>query len=193
MSHTDHSWSLFVKQIARAVTFAFGQKVCGFDLLRSEKGPFVCDVNGWSFVKSSYKYYEDAAEILRMAILHRLAPHKVSLHHRIHLARMADCPTSPQMQMTRDNTSFDDLDDLSNKSQHFDEKISRLDDWLGASVLDGDDVRNWEELRCVLMVARHGDRTPKQKMKMVVCEVHCVADAPDSDDRLHLGILFATL
>lgn len=30
------------------------------------------------------------------------------------------------------------------------------------------------ELRCVLAVVRHGDRTPKQKMKMTVTQVHPV-------------------
>ncbi len=34
------------------------------------------------------------------------------------------------------------------------------------------------ELRCVIAVVRHGDRTPKQKMKMIVTQVHVFLRAP---------------
>jgi ribosomal protein L37AE/L43A len=58
------------KDIAAKVVKAFQQRVCGFDLLRRDASTsYVCDVNGWSFVKSSKIYYNDAAGILRTLIL----------------------------------------------------------------------------------------------------------------------------
>ncbi|KAK6029630.1 histidine acid phosphatase [Ostertagia ostertagi] len=61
------------KMIARRVVLAFGQTVCGFDLLRANGKSYVCDVNGFSFVKTSTKYYEDTAKILGNTIMRRLA------------------------------------------------------------------------------------------------------------------------
>eukprot|EP00929_Paragymnodinium_shiwhaense_P112030 TRINITY_DN80281_c0_g1_i1.p1 TRINITY_DN80281_c0_g1~~TRINITY_DN80281_c0_g1_i1.p1 ORF type:complete len:1126 (+),score=268.93 TRINITY_DN80281_c0_g1_i1:143-3520(+) len=59
------------KEIARMVCLAFDQMVCGFDLLRTDQGSFVIDVNGWSFVKGSPKYFTDAAALLGHYMLHQ--------------------------------------------------------------------------------------------------------------------------
>ena len=68
------------KEISRKITIAFKQFVCGFDILRVGKKPYVCDVNGWSFVKNSRKYYDDASQVLVNYMLKTLRPHtKVTL------------------------------------------------------------------------------------------------------------------
>lgn len=41
------------------------------------------------------------------------------------------------------------------------------------------DSHRWLELRCVLAVVRHGDRTPKQKMKVTVTQVRNGQVSPD--------------
>ena len=63
------------KLIARQVCLAFKQTVCGFDLLRANGKSYVCDVNGFSFVKNSQKYYDDCAQILLEMITAQLAPY----------------------------------------------------------------------------------------------------------------------
>uniref|UniRef100_A0A1B6DZ01 Inositol hexakisphosphate and diphosphoinositol-pentakisphosphate kinase n=1 Tax=Clastoptera arizonana TaxID=38151 RepID=A0A1B6DZ01_9HEMI len=112
------------KLISRKVCLAFKQTVCGFDLLRANGKSFVCDVNGFSFVKNSNKYYDDCAKILGNMILRELAP---TLH----------IPWSVPFQ----------LDDPPIVPTTFGKMM---------------------ELRCVVGVIRHGDRTPKQKMKVEV-------------------------
>ncbi|XP_077561993.1 inositol hexakisphosphate and diphosphoinositol-pentakisphosphate kinase isoform X2 [Haemaphysalis longicornis] len=112
------------KMIARKVCLAFKQTVCGFDLLRANGKSYVCDVNGFSFVKNSMKYYDDCAKILGNMILRELAP-------QLHI------PWSMPFQ----------LDDPPIVPTTFGKMM---------------------ELRCVIAVIRHGDRTPKQKMKMEV-------------------------
>ena len=112
------------KLISRQVCLAFKQTVCGFDLLRANGKSYVCDVNGFSFVKNSMKYYDDCAKIVGNMVLRTLAP-------QLHI------PWSVPFQ----------LDDPPIVPTTFGKMM---------------------ELRCVIAVIRHGDRTPKQKMKMEV-------------------------
>ena len=66
------------KEIARRIVVVFRQQVCGFELLRVQEGDsvvsYVCDVNGWSFVKNSRKYYDDCAQILTEHMLAAVKP-----------------------------------------------------------------------------------------------------------------------
>jgi inositol hexakisphosphate/diphosphoinositol-pentakisphosphate kinase len=228
------------KEIARKIVLAFKQTVCGFDILRVHGKSYCCDVNGFSFVKNSRKYYDDASQILTEIVLTRLRPQysQASLSTRAPILRTYGykdrdnkkniVSSELQKSLHRQQKSITEIDTLSSsnlqeqqyghlaKSKLDGESRSRREITVAASFndesvtinnnnnnnnnnntnnvktstpgkndnlietglmrknsqenferLSSDDSQH-EELRCVIAVTRHADRTPKQKMKVKV-------------------------
>lgn len=113
------------KFICNRIVQEFEQEVCGFDLLRANGKSYVCDVNGWSFVKGNPKYWDDCATILTKKIFNHFFPDQI-----------------------RDYPMYD-------QSSHHDFRLPM--DNLKPKV---------EELRSIVSIFRHGDRSPKLKLKI---------------------------
>jgi len=218
------------KEIARRIVIVFKQYVCGFDLLRVQEGDsfvsYVCDVNGWSFVKNSRKYYDDCAQILTEHMLAAVKPkalhgfsaldplmkicknvfvqtprrkrHKAFARASSGQSQTDSCPQSPT-PVKEIESPTDDSSILSNQNaaatlEEGALPVREMPDMLmnkpasrsATSSANGDDDAQMsvastehkastsgthqEELRCVIAVVRHGDRTPKQKLKVNMSE-----------------------
>lgn len=152
------------KDIAFKIYHAFKQTVCGFDILRTHDGRnLVCDVNGWSFVKKSRKYYDDCAALL--------AEH---MEHRRAAAHAFRPPGNADAEYGASDFSEDGLALCASA----DNKEQNAHSWTGAPPNIGQlkekppkqkpksSTSAMRELRCVIAVVRHGDRTPKRKLKV---------------------------
>mmetsp|Transcript_11145 Transcript_11145/g.24921 ORF Transcript_11145/g.24921 Transcript_11145/m.24921 type:complete len:1196 (+) Transcript_11145:120-3707(+) len=128
LTHTE-------KAISAIIVKAFRQTICGFDILRTDGGSKVCDVNGWSFVKGSQKYYNDCSTLIRQRLLEEngiVAP----------ISNMMILGESDEVvQGTFPEYSADEAME--------EQKITA----------------GTERLRSVLVVMRHGERRPKEKLK----------------------------
>ena len=118
------------KEFARKIVLKFKQNICGFDILRCQGNSYVCDVNGFSFVKGNQKYYRDCTNFLRKFILDGL---------KKDIREGSDNFTQPIFPLLK----------IHSKKQNYSFKAQ-------------------EELRSIVAVFRHGDRSPKEKMKLVV-------------------------
>jgi inositol-hexakisphosphate/diphosphoinositol-pentakisphosphate 1-kinase len=124
-------------------------------------------VNGWSFVKNSRKYYDDCARVLCETILLALRP-----NHRATLSTVQPLTRNPSVTVSTP------LKGSPNSAV-----TPRREDSNSPMVSD-------EELLSVVSVIRHGDRTPKQKMKVKLSDdrfldfFHAHASSPQNNVKL---------
>ena len=156
LSHTE-------KEISGRITLAFKQTVCGFDFLRVNGKSYVCDVNGWSFVKNSRKYYDDCSQILAEIILSNLRSEYKAAQSTVQ--PLIQTPIAKPILGTSSSTGSNGTSSL--------ERASPMDDSSNSMMTDASrqvTPIDQEELRCVISIIRHGDRTPKQKLKLRVSD-----------------------
>jgi inositol hexakisphosphate/diphosphoinositol-pentakisphosphate kinase len=175
------------KLIARKVVLAFGMRFCGFDILKSKNKSFVCDVNGFSFVKTSKKYYDDAATMLREMMTRFMGRHldrKVSISGLPPLPVVGETgvspllapsasqalapplPPSPLARTSDHPTPADASAEAFALGEEFPGGGGVTRDRTASSFNEPDASGENMELRCVIGIFRHGDRTPKEKLKL---------------------------
>uniref|UniRef100_A0A7S4SUP1 Inositol hexakisphosphate and diphosphoinositol-pentakisphosphate kinase n=1 Tax=Alexandrium monilatum TaxID=311494 RepID=A0A7S4SUP1_9DINO len=142
------------KAIAAFIVKAFRQNICGFDILRTDGGSIVCDVNGWSFVKGNQKYYNDCSTLIRKHLLDECG--------------VTGANTSTMMIL---GPGDEDIRDTGTE-------ISGYDYSMRESLVH----KSPERLRSVIVVMRHGDRRPKEKMKFKTKQPEILSYFDDSEE-----------
>ncbi|KAI5300936.1 hypothetical protein KEM56_002086, partial [Ascosphaera pollenicola] len=140
--------------MAARISQGFGQRICGFDLLRAGEKSYVIDVNGWSFVKDNNDYYDKCARILReMFIAERRRREAGSIN-----VTLANRPSSTAVSENLNEPSR--ASDV--KAVHTRGPVSADNDPTPAPMPAS--KHSWK-LKGMVAVIRHADRTPKQKFK----------------------------
>ncbi|KAJ3107695.1 hypothetical protein HK100_003533 [Physocladia obscura] len=140
-------------EYSRRVCKAFGQTVCGFDLLRADGTSYVIDVNGWSFVKGNMEYYERCSRMLN------------------DLFEVVGENVVKRKQLVCSGNSSSGIIGSSGDGGVVKNGLRlAMNGCLGGFGTPGqaaasECVENHWRLKAFISVLRHGDRTPKQKAK----------------------------
>ncbi|UKJ88114.1 hypothetical protein MACJ_000557 [Theileria orientalis] len=162
------------KTIAYRIVDHFRQTVCGFDILRTFDGPYVCDVNGWSFVKRNKKYHIDCSQIIRAIFLLKLqSKYNILIDGVLQNKPAGSKPLGTEVgeapsESAMDTTSYEKLEASEPSDGVVDESGNKAVGKLQSRLRESDkSIKNksHEELCSVIVVMRHADRKPKNKLK----------------------------
>ncbi|KND03257.1 inositol polyphosphate kinase VIP1 [Spizellomyces punctatus DAOM BR117] len=165
-------------EMAKRVTLAFGQTVCGFDLLRTNGKSYVIDVNGWSFVKGNDDYYDKCTTVLRQLFLEHAATVQPGKLHKepsienqwklkafLSVLRHADRTPKQKMKFIFRSPPFMDLLDKGEGEMVFKkpEQLQRVSDACRQALEEGlEDKSILEQLREVMTAKAHLSGTKAQ-------------------------------
>ncbi|KAE8221227.1 hypothetical protein CF319_g5381 [Tilletia indica] len=145
-------------KMATSISKAFKQNICGFDLLRVAGKSYVIDVNGWSFVKGNDDYYDQCAKILGKFC-------KAHVPNRPHLFPTTMSASGSGLGLTGGVVNTRPPSSSSNYRQFGSPSVQGgTAAGSGTGTLGEKEPSSWQ-LKANVTVFRHGDRTPKQKLK----------------------------
>ncbi|KAL9933077.1 hypothetical protein V8E36_007795 [Tilletia maclaganii] len=145
-------------KIATSISKAFKQNICGFDLLRVAGKSYVIDVNGWSFVKGNDYYYDRCAEILGRFC-------KAHIPSKPHSMSTAMSTSSSGLGLGSIGSGARPTSSASDYRQFGAPSILHGGASGSATGTTGEKEPSSWQLKTNVTVFRHGDRTPKQKLK----------------------------
>ncbi|BAM39186.1 uncharacterized protein TOT_010001190 [Theileria orientalis strain Shintoku] len=161
------------KTIAYRIVDHFKQTVCGFDILRTFDGPYVCDVNGWSFVKRNKKYHIDCSQIIRAIFLLKLqSKYNILIDGVLQNKPTGYKPVGAESGLLSEGAietnTYEKLEASEASDGAVDESGAKGPGRMQSRPRDQEkSIKNksHEELCSVIVVMRHADRRPKNKLK----------------------------
>uniref|UniRef100_A0A093XHL6 Inositol hexakisphosphate and diphosphoinositol-pentakisphosphate kinase n=1 Tax=Talaromyces marneffei PM1 TaxID=1077442 RepID=A0A093XHL6_TALMA len=149
--------------MAAKISNGFGQRICGFDMLRVGDRSYVIDVNGWSFVKDNNDYYDKCAKILREMFLNERRRRDRNLEQSE--------PPSPDPVSSMRSVSGSHRSSLKTILKSPKSGSASATHSPALSIANEEEIvplpaskHSWK-LKGMVAVIRHADRTPKQKFK----------------------------